>query len=305
MKSVNEHNKFISFLNKTNSIIDDENYDELDTKGFTVLNTDKIFWEKNKLDFNLIEKEFDYLCSSEGLEGGWENKKKAGVNWEPSAQRVSNLPNKNRIFLKLAMLSDILLGVNYVIKKPFKFSSMQIRNPVPFGDCQSLHIDFRPRQFKYFNYNQCSAFIYLDNADKDNGALNIYPGTHKILGEPSQNFIEANHLEPTVVNVKKFNIVLLNIYTWHFGGKNFNGKKRRTIFINFRERSELQQLDQKRFLSREVMNEMSDNEKYLFAVRNEDPVQSVFETENRNNFLIKKYMKIKDIFYHKYLQYMK
>ena len=76
MKSVDEHNKFISLLNKTNSIIDDKNYNELDTKGFTVLNTDEIFWEKNKLDFNLIEREFDYLCSSEGLEGGWENKKK-------------------------------------------------------------------------------------------------------------------------------------------------------------------------------------------------------------------------------------
>ncbi len=304
MKLVKEHKKFLNQLNKSNIFINNEHYNELDSQGFTILKTDETFWKKNKLDFDLIEREFEHLCSSEGIEGGWENKKKSGVNWEPSAQRVSNLPNKNPIFLKLAMLPDMLLAVDHVVKKPFKFSSMQIRNPIPFGDRQPLHIDFRPRQFDYFNYNQCTAFIYLDDADIDNGALSIYPGTHKILGEPSQKFIDSNRLKPAIVNVKKFNVVLLNIYTWHFGGKNSNGKKRRTIFVNYRERSELQQLDQKRFLSREVIEKMSENEKYLFSVRNEDPTHSTFETTYRNNYIIKKYLKIRDIFYHKYLQFI-
>ena len=305
MKLIKEHKKFINILNKANTIINEEHYSELDNQGFTILKTDKTFWEKNKLNFDLIEREFDHLCNVEGKEGGWENEKKKGVNWEPSAQRVSNLPNKNPIFLKLVMLPDMLLAANYVIKKPFKFSSMQIRNPIPFGDRQSLHIDLRPRQFDYFNYNQCSAFICLDDSNIDNGALNIYPGTHKILGEPSQKFIDSNKLKPTIVEVKKFHIILLNIYTWHFGGQNRNGKKRRTIFVNFRERSEIQQLNQKRFLDRKVIEEMSENEKYFFAVRDEDPTQSIFESKNRNNYIIKKYMKLKDIFYHKYLQLIK
>ena len=81
-----------------------------------------------------------------------------------------------------------------------------------------------------------------------NGSLNIYPGTHKILGNPNQNYVEKYNLKKKILNVEKYNILILNVYTWHFGGKNIDGKRRRTIFSNYRERSEWQQLNQKKFL---------------------------------------------------------
>ena len=228
--------------------------------------------------------------------------KKKNKLWEPSAQRISNLPDKDQIFIKISMLPDILIGANYVIKHAFKFSSMQIRNPIPYGDKQDLHIDFRPRLFNYYNYNQCSSFVYLDNANVNNGSLHLYPGTHKLLGEPSEKYISSKNLKPIAINIEKFNIVLLNIYTWHYAGKNLNGKPRRTIFINYRERSEIQQLNQKNFLSNSTLKKMSEVEKYLYAVRDEDPTQSEIAYIYRNNFFVKKYLKIRDLFYHKYLQ---
>lgn len=303
MKWIDDHKIVMNSLSKNNIIINDKHYSELDDLGYTVLKTDESFWKKNNFDFDAIEKEYNYLCNLEGENGGWENREK-GEKGEPNAQRISNVPNKSQIFLKLVMLPDLLLASNHVIKKPFKLSSMQLRNPIAFGNRQSLHIDFRPRQFKYFNYNQCSAFVYLDDANVSNGALHIHPRSHKILGEPSQEFIDSNKLKPTIIEAKKGNIVILNIYAWHYGGQNINGKRRRTIFINFRERSEIQQLNQKKFLNKKIIEEMSKNEKYFFAVREEDPTRSDFINKYRNNYLIKKYYKARDIIYHKYLQFL-
>ena len=297
-----KHKKLINSLNKDNIIINDEHYNELDNLGYTVLKTDESFWEKNKINFNTIEKEYDHLCNLEGENGGWENRK-FSEKIEPNAQRISNVPNKSPNYLKMVMLPDLLLAVNHIVKKPFKLSSQQLRNPIPFGNRQALHIDFRPRQFNYFNFNQCSVFVYLDDANTDNVALHIHPRTHKMTGEPSQEFVDSNKLKPKIIEVKKFNIVILNIYAWHYGGQNFNGHRRRTVFINYRERSEIQQLNQKKFIDKKIIEKMSDNEKYLFAVRKEDPTQSEFIYEYRHHYLIKKYFKIRDIFYHKYLQY--
>jgi hypothetical protein len=302
MRSIEEYKVFLKGINKKNILIKKKNFNELDKFGYTILKTNKKFWKKNKINTKSIESAFNYLCQKEGKNGGWENEKKKGTNWEPSAQRISNLPNKNKIFLKLSMLPDLLIAADYVIKKPFKISSAQIRNPIPYGERQKLHIDFRPRQFNYFNFNQFTGFIYLDNATKQNGALQIYPGTHKILKEPSKEIIKRYKLKVKTVNVKKFDIVLLNIYTWHYGGANLNGKKRRTIFINYRERSELQQLNQKKFLSKNLIKSMSNEEKYLYAVRKNDPTQSEFFYKYRNNYFLKKYLKLRDLFYHKYLQ---
>ena len=61
-----------------------------------------------------------------GKSGGWENGKQNDQHWEPSAQRISNLPNKDRIFLEISKLPDLLKG-GLKIKNPFKISSMQIR----------------------------------------------------------------------------------------------------------------------------------------------------------------------------------
>ncbi len=302
-KKIKEHESFISSINYGYSIINKENFDELDKQGYTILRTNLNYWKKNNIDFEKLSETTDKLCKMEGKSGGWENGKSKEKNWEPSAQRISNLPNKDKVFIKVSMLPDLIKGVNYVIKNPFKLSSMQIRNPIPFGEKQEMHIDWRPRLFNYFNFNQCTAFIYLDDANEENGSLNIYPGTHKLLGNPNFELIKTKKLKKVILNVKKYNILILNIFTWHYGGKNLNGKKRRTIFSNYRERSEWQQLNQKRFLDKNVIDNMDYKLKYLYAVRAEDKNESQWFYKYRNNYLLKGYQKTRDIFYHKYLNY--
>ena len=296
-----DYKNFISKINYGYSIINSKNYDELDKKGFTLIRSDKAYWDKNNIDFDYLTEISDKLCDNEGTDGGWENGKIKGKNWEPSAQRISNLPNKDPIFIKLSKTSDLLKGVCHVINNPFKLSSMQIRNPLPYSDKQEMHIDWRPRLFEYYKYNQCTGFIYLDDANIDNGSLHIYPGTHKLLGNPNEDLIKKNKIKKEVLEVEKYNMLILNVYTWHYGGKNINGKKRRTIFSNYRERSEWQQLNQKKFLDNNIINNMSEFEKYLYAVRNVDNTESNWIYKHRNNYFLKLYQKAKDMFYHRFL----
>ena len=295
---------FQNFLNQINygySLFNQKHKSDLDEKGYAVIEADKNYWDKNGINFDNLIKITDNLCNKEGQNGGWENRLSKNDLAELNAQRISNLSNKNEIFIKISQIPDILNAANYVIKKPFKISSLQIRNPFPFGNAQELHIDWRPRLFNYYNYNQFSCFIYLDDADQQNGALHVYPGTHKLTGEPCKEYIKKNNLLPNIVEVKKYNIILQNIYAWHYGGKNHNGKSRKTIFLNYRERSEWQQLNQKKYLDNNVKEKMNEFEKYLYAIRSEDKFDSEWVYKNRNNFFFKTFNKIRDIFYHKFI----
>ena len=296
-----DYENFLSEFNYGYSIINEKNFFELDTKGYSIIDTDEEYWKKNNIEFNYLVNKSEELCIKEGTEGGWENGKVKGQNFEPSAQRISNISNKDEVFIKVSKIPDLLKAAHHVIKKPFKISSLQIRNPLPFGKEQNLHIDWRPRLFNYYNYNQFTGFVYLDDADENNGTINLFPGTHKLINQPNKEYLKKNKLLPTKIKIKKGNVLLLNVFTWHFGGKNLNGKKRRTIFINFRERSEWQQLNQKKFLDNITRSKMSKFEKYLYAVRQEDKNQNQWVFKNRNKFYIKLCHKFRDIFYHAFL----
>ena len=295
---------FQNFLNNINygySLFGKKHMSDLDEKGYAVIESNKEYWEKNGIDFDYLLKKTEDLCVQEGKKGGWENRVRKGDEAEPNAQRISNLSNKDEIFIKISKIPDILNAANYIINKPFKISSLQIRNPFPFNEAQELHIDWRPRLFNYYNYNQFSCFVYLDDADQQNGALHVYPGTHKLTGEPNKEYIKKNNLSPHVIEVKKYNIILQNIYAWHYGGKNHSGKSRKTIFLNYRERSEWQQLNQKKYLDNNVKEKMNEFEKYLYAIREEDKYDSDWIYKNRNNSFVKTFYKIRDIFYHKFI----
>ena len=100
--------RFIKNIDYGHSIITQKNYDELDEKGFTLILSDKDYWDKNGIDFDYLIQTSDRLCATEGVEGGWENQKPRCKNWEPSAQRISNLTNKDPVFLKLSKCPDLL-----------------------------------------------------------------------------------------------------------------------------------------------------------------------------------------------------
>ena len=66
-----------------------------------------------------------------------------------------------------------------------------------------------------------------------------------------------------------------------------NGKKRRHLNINYRDRKIWQQINFKKDLSEKLKNEMSEAELYLLKARKIDPSRNDWLFKHRNNILIK------------------
>ena len=77
---------------------------------------------------------------------------------------------------------------------------------------------------------------------------------------------------------------------WHCGTKNINGKKRRHLNINYRDRKIWQQINFKKDLDENYKNQLSKAEAYLLKVREEDTDRNEWLFKNRNNFFVKKMM---------------
>ena len=75
---------------------------------------------------------------------------------------------------------------------------------------------------------------------------------------------------------------------WHCGTKNINGKKRRHLNINYRDRKIWQQINFKKDLDENYKNQLSKAESYLLKVREEDSDRNEWLFKNRNNFFVKK-----------------
>ena len=81
------------------------------------------------------------------------------------------------------------------------------------------------------------------------------------------------HKNEKMINVKAGTIVVANLNLWHGGSNNISGKDRKMIMINIKNRKLPQLINYKKYLSKKVKNTLNDYQKYLLAVRNNDPTQ--------------------------------
>jgi hypothetical protein len=236
----------------------------------------------------------DDLLDREGWDAGWEHvrsQQRKGQAPEPGVFRLSNLVNKHRIFRRAMVAPFPLAASRQVIRDEIKLTSLQIREPRPNGGAQALHIDWRPRRWATAPFGACASFLYLDDVTQNNGALRYVPRSHRILGEPT-DYVDPMepHPQEVVVEAGRGTMVCVNAHTWHGGTANPSGKRRRTLFITYRNRKHWQQLDQKRFLDPEVIASLSEPEAYLLGVRPEDPTQNDFFYERRNTWYVRAVM---------------
>ena len=104
--------------------------------------------------------------------------------------------------------------------------------------------------------------------------------------------LQFNNSEQAAEAEGQTSVCGLRYHVWHAGTKNISGKKRRHININYRDRIIWQQINFKKELSNIFKNKLSNAEKYLLKVHDEDPLRNDFLFKKRNNFFIKKFMKL-------------
>lgn len=246
---------------------------QLKDKGYLVFRSLPFMKKNVKLMRNLTKK----LIKKEGLKGGWEGKEKyykRGKHFENGTNRLGNLINKHPVFGKLITIPEILICAYEVVKSDIKVAGLNLRNPLKNSGNQRIHMDWKPRKKRDECFAGVVCFVFLDDANYTNGALRIIPGTHKKLGWPEQYIdVMARHKDEKIMNVKAGTIVVANLNLWHGGSQNKSGKDRKMIMINIKSRKLPQLINYKKYLDNKVKNNLNENQKYLLAIRGNDPTQ--------------------------------
>lgn len=221
----------------------------------------------------------DDLIQKEGLAGGSEGKEEfsvqKGKRIEEGALRLSNLIDKHYVMRKVATLPEILWGAYEVLNDEIKLSSIIFREPIKNKGQQDIHIDWLPRESQEEKFGEITAFLYLDDSTKSNGATKLIPGSHKKISYP-EKYIDprSNPKEEIVIEAIAGSILILNSNTWHRGGENLSGARRRILNIDYRRRELKQLLNSKMYISKKTQSSLTEEEKYFFALREIDLSQN-------------------------------
>ena len=266
----------------TKSKLTTDDYHNLDHNGFIIIE------KSNYMLKNLVKlkKKSADLIKQEKDKGGWEGKEeyfKKGKKFESGADRLGGLVSKGKEFLGLIKIPEILDAAQHVTKSEIKICGLNLRNPTKNLGNQSIHIDGFARNNPNDEYAGIVAFIFLDDTKIENGAMRIIPKSHKKLGWPDDHIdIHKKLKNEKRLILKAGSIVVANLNIWHAGATNYTGELRRVIMLNIKERSYDQLLNYKRYLSSEFKKKLSDEEKYLLAVRSDDPNQILYSGGSAN-----------------------
>ena len=251
-------------------------------------------WKKRGVDLELVSNVVDDLISKEGWRGGWDHishKIKQGKHPEEGAQRLNNLLNKHDCFRKIFTTPEALAAAKFLIKDEICLSQLILRMPLPGKGEQPWHIDWAPRKKEKDPIRSVLTSLLLDDYTKENGTTRVVPGSHKWFKQPSdEGYSFQDHPEQKYIEARKGTLLIYDINLWHCGTKNLNGKKRRHLNINYRDRKIWQQINFKKELPESFKKKLSEAESYLLKVRDNDPSRNDWFFKHRNNFFVKRLM---------------
>lgn len=254
-----------------------EQRNSLDQNGFVIFQPPKGYWSDKDIDLEALRALVDELIEAEGWRGGFEGKEDVITperTLDPGSNRLGNLLNKNSIFRKLALLPELVAAAHHVLRDEIKIGACDVREPKANNGWQSIHIDWFPRISESDSFDNVAAAIYLDPADSNNGVVRIIPGSHKILDWPDEHWdCSEDHPDEVQPVLNAGDIIVFNTNVWHGGAMNSDGRRRRAIYIDYRNRKWPQLLNQKAYLSENIKLALTDVEQYLLGVRADDPLQ--------------------------------
>tara|TARA_Y100000996_G_scaffold314328_1_gene250523 strand:+ start:2511 stop:3401 length:891 start_codon:yes stop_codon:yes gene_type:complete len=229
------------------------------------------FVEENIDEFKKI---VDDLLKKESWRGGWEGKEeymKYKKDFQIGAYRLGNLFNKHKLFLKLLTESNILKVTYGILKDDIKIGALDMREPKKSKGSQDLHMDWIPKKNSSDPTENIVCFIFLDDSTKENGSIRVVPKTQRMTGWINENLDDlSQHPNEITLEVNQSSIVLMNANLWHGGTTNLSGKRRRVLFLDIRRREIPQLLNQRIYLEEETQKNLSEIEKFLLGVGEND-----------------------------------
>ena len=223
-----------------------------------------------------LRKIVDSLIKKESWRGGWEGKEeymKYKKVFQSGTNRLGNLFNKDKVFRKLLCEENILKIAYAILGDDVKIGALDMREPKKGAGSQDLHMDWIPKKTVNEKAQNIVAFIFLDEANENNGPMRVVPKTHKMTGWIDENLNDkSSHPDEIFLNLQESSIVLMDANLWHSGTLNVSGNRRRVLFLDIRRREIPQLLNQRIYLDETTQGKLTDIEKYLLGVGENDTI---------------------------------
>ena len=218
----------------------------------------------------------DSLIKKESWRGGWEGKEeymKYKKVFQLGTNRLGNLFNKDELFRRLLCEKNILKIAYAILGDDVKIGALDMREPKKGTGSQDLHMDWIPKKTVNEKAQNIVAFIFLDEANENNGPMRVVPKTHKMTGWIDENLNDkSSHPDEIFLNLQESSIVLMDANLWHSGTLNVSGNRRRVLFLDIRRREIPQLLNQRIYLDETTQGKLTDIEKYLLGVGENDTI---------------------------------
>ena len=148
-----------------------------------------------------------------------------------------------------------------------------MREPLKGKGFQDFHMDWVPKKTENEKTQNIIAAIYLNDSKKNTGAFRVDSKTHRKTGWVQEHLDDpSSHPDEVTLEVKASTIILFDANLWHSGTTNTSGDRRRVLYLDIRRREIPQLLNQRIYLNEETQENLSDIEKFLLGVRDNDTV---------------------------------
>ncbi|SHI87144.1 phytanoyl-CoA dioxygenase family protein [Pseudozobellia thermophila] len=216
-----------------------------------------------------INNRIDELLVEEGENAGSELAESKYIRHpkEEGAHRLADLVNKGAVFDVFYTHPKVLAGIAAVLGNDYKLSSLNYRAAKPGKGLQKLHVDYKNAVVDQA-YKVCNSIWLLDDFTPENGATRIVPGTHKSDRLPDEVLKDPYlpHPEEILINAPAGSVFIFNSHVWHGGTTNTTSKTRRSIHSYFCAADQPQQIDQKKYITQETRNRISNRAKEILDV---------------------------------------
>jgi ectoine hydroxylase-related dioxygenase (phytanoyl-CoA dioxygenase family) len=186
---------------------------------------------------------------------------------EEGADRLADLVNKGEVFDVFYMHDLVLAGIEAVLGKDYKLSSLNYRAAKPNNGLQKLHVDWK-NTVADGAYQVCNSIWLLDDFTAENGSTRIVPKSHKLKSLPDEVMADPLEKHPDEIRIiaPAGSVFIFNSHVWHGGTTNQTDKVRRSIHSYFCRRELPQQIDQKKYLTAETSERIGEKGRGILDV---------------------------------------
>ena len=186
---------------------------------------------------------------------------------EEGVDRLADLVNKGEMFDIFYTHPRVLEGIETVLGKEFKLSSLNYRAAKPGMGLQKLHVDWGNTVVDS-KYKVCNSIWLLDNFTKENGSTRIVPKSHKLNILPDQELEDPFEEHPNEIRIKGpvGSVFIFNSHVWHGGTTNHTSSDRRSIHSYFCSRDQPQQINQSKYITKNTAQRIGNKGRYILDV---------------------------------------